>query len=106
MKKIFKALVVKILTLEAAILIKRHKPKVIAVTGSVGKTSTKDAIFAAIKNNVYSRKSEKSFNSELGVPLTVLGLPNVWNNPLSGLKIFLMVSLSPYFHVLIQKCWF
>ncbi|MCA9363433.1 UDP-N-acetylmuramoyl-tripeptide--D-alanyl-D-alanine ligase [Candidatus Kaiserbacteria bacterium] len=86
MKKIFKALVVKILTLEAAILIKRHKPKVIAVTGSVGKTSTKDAIFAAIKNNVYSRKSEKSFNSELGVPLTVLGLPNVWNNPFKWFK--------------------
>jgi UDP-N-acetylmuramoyl-tripeptide--D-alanyl-D-alanine ligase len=81
MKDIFKSIVVKILTIEATILLKRHKPKIIAITGSVGKTSTKDAIYSAIKNNVYARKSQKSFNSELGVPLTVLGLPNVWNNP-------------------------
>ncbi|MCA9362335.1 hypothetical protein KC906_03085, partial [Candidatus Kaiserbacteria bacterium] len=82
MKRVFKSIVVRILTAEASVLIRRMKPKVIAVTGSVGKTSTKDAIFAAIKNNIYARKSEKSFNSEIGVPLTVLGLPNAWNNPL------------------------
>lgn len=59
MKAFFKAVVVMILTAEAAFLLKRKKPKIVAVTGSVGKTTTKDAVFAAIKNNAYSRKSEK-----------------------------------------------
>ena len=86
MKEIFRTIVVRILIAEASFLLRRHKPKVIAITGSVGKTSTKDAIYAAIKNNIYARKSEKSFNSDIGVPLTVLGLPNAWNNPLMWLK--------------------
>jgi UDP-N-acetylmuramoyl-tripeptide--D-alanyl-D-alanine ligase len=85
MKAFFKSIVVSLLVLEASFLLKRKKPKIIAVTGSVGKTSTKDAIYTAIKNNVFARKSEKSFNSDIGVPLTVLGLPNAWNNPIGWL---------------------
>lgn len=81
MKQALKTFVVKVLTFEAGILLKRTKPTIIAVTGSVGKTSTKDAIFAVMKNYKKTRKSEKSFNSEIGVPLSVLGLPNAWNNP-------------------------
>ena len=81
MKDLFKNIVVSILTLEAQILLRRTKPTIIAVTGSVGKTSTKDAIFSVLKNYRKTRKSEKSFNSEIGVPLSVLGLPNAWNNP-------------------------
>lgn len=86
MKAVFKHVVVRILTLEATLLLKRKKPTIIAITGSVGKTSTKDAIYAAIKDHVSARKSQKSFNSEIGVPLSVLGLPNAWSNPLSWLK--------------------
>ena len=86
MKSIFKKIVVTILTAEAAMLLKKHKPTIIAITGSVGKTSTKDAIYAAIKNSTLARKSEKSFNSEIGVPLTVLGLSNGWNNPFVWIK--------------------
>lgn len=82
MKAFFKSIIVRILTAEAALLLRRKSPTVIAVTGSVGKTSTKDAIYAAIKDSVPARKSQKSFNSEIGVPLTVLGLKNGWNNPL------------------------
>lgn len=81
MKSLFKNFVVSILTFEAKLLIKRRKPTIIAITGSVGKTSVKDAVYAAIKDSVSARKSQKSFNSEIGVPLSVLGLPNSWNNP-------------------------
>ncbi len=81
MKELFKKIIISILTLEAKVLINRTKPTIIAVTGSVGKTSTKDAIFSVIKNHRRTRKSEKSFNSEIGVPLSVLGLPNAWDNP-------------------------
>jgi len=86
MKSFLKSIIVYIITTEATILLRRRRPKIIAVGGSVGKTSTKDAIYSAIKNNVYARKSEKSFNSDLGVPLTVLGLPNAWNNPLLWIR--------------------
>ncbi len=80
MFKLIRQIVVLILTWEARMVLKRHKPKIIAVTGSVGKTTTKDAIFAALSGVVHMRKSQKSFNSEIGVPLTILGLESGWND--------------------------
>ncbi|MDO8520602.1 MAG: UDP-N-acetylmuramoyl-tripeptide--D-alanyl-D-alanine ligase [bacterium] len=86
MQKIFKQIVVIILTWEARLVLRRHRPFIIAVTGSVGKTTTKDAIFHVLKDMTSARKSEKSFNSELGVPLTILGLPNAWHSFFGWLK--------------------
>ncbi len=83
MNSFFKKIIVSALTIEAKLVLKKYKPKIIAVTGSVGKTSTKDAIFGIISPFLSVRKSEKSFNSEIGLPLTILGLPNAWSNPLS-----------------------
>lgn len=81
MKAFVKSILVKLLTLEAKALLWRHRPYIIAITGNVGKTSTKDAIYTALKSDIYIRKSQKSYNSEIGVPLSVLGLDNAWNNP-------------------------
>ncbi len=81
MKSFFKKVVVNILFFLAKRVLLRHRPIVVAVTGSVGKTTTKDFIYEALKHKFKSRKSRKSFNSELGIPLTVLGLSNAWNNP-------------------------
>jgi len=86
MKEILKKSVAKILELEARAILKKYKPKIIAVTGNVGKTSTKDAIYTIISKSFYTRKSEKSFNSDIGVPLTILGCNNAWNNPLKWLQ--------------------
>ncbi len=86
MKDVFKKSVVAILTFEAQVLLRRTRPKIIAITGSVGKTSTKDAIYTVLKSHMHARKSQKSFNSDIGVALTVLGLPNAGNNPLLWLK--------------------
>jgi UDP-N-acetylmuramoyl-tripeptide--D-alanyl-D-alanine ligase len=80
MKSIFKKIVIFILTWQAKAVLKKYKPKIIAVTGSVGKTSTKDAIFVVLSKFKTVRKSEKSYNSEIGLPLTILGLPNGWSN--------------------------
>gem|GEM_PF-6931632 len=44
-KDIIKKSIVYILELEAKYVIKKYNPKIIAITGSVGKTSTKDAIY-------------------------------------------------------------
>lgn len=80
-----KQCVVFILTWEARGMLWRYKPKIIAVTGSIGKTTTKDAIHAAISDSLFARKNQKSLNSEIGVPLTILGLENAWSNPLKWL---------------------
>ena len=63
----------------------RYKPKIIAVTGSVGKSTTKDAIYTVLSGGLYVRKSEKSFNGDIGVPLAILGCENGWKNPLKWL---------------------
>lgn len=97
MKNIFKSTIVFLLTLEARLLLARHHPTIIAVTGSVGKTSTKDAIYAVVKDKAHARKSEKSFNSELGVPLSILGLQNAWNNPIGWLKNLFDGALAALF---------
>lgn len=108
MKELFKSIVVQILIAEASLLLRRKKPTIVALTGSVGKTSTKDAVYSAVKGTLRARKSQKSFNSEIGVPLTVLGLPNAWNNPFLWVKNivdgFLAVLLtSDYPDVLILE---
>jgi UDP-N-acetylmuramoyl-tripeptide--D-alanyl-D-alanine ligase len=87
-KKAIKFLVVPLLVLFARAVIHRYKPRILMVSGSVGKTSTKDAIASVLAPHFFIRKSDKSFNSELGVPFTVLGVENPWNNPLSWLKVF------------------
>jgi len=82
MHTFFKRIVVAILTAQAKFLLRRHQPKIIAVTGSAGKTTTKDAIFCVLsQNGKFVRKSEKSYNSELGLPLTILGLESGWGSP-------------------------
>jgi len=50
----------------------RLPKRVVGVTGSVGKTSTKDLLAAALGRRYRVHASPKSFNNELGVPLTVL----------------------------------
>lgn len=86
MKQLFKHLIVTILEIQAKRVLLKYKPKIIAVTGSVGKTSTKDAIYTILSPFFFVRKSEKSFNSEIGVPLTILGCQNAWNNPIGWIK--------------------
>lgn len=53
--------------------LKRYRPGIIGITGSAGKTSTKEAIFAVLKKERMVRRTRANFNNELGVPLTVLG---------------------------------
>lgn len=71
--KFFKKIIIKIVIWEAKIVFKKYKPKVVAITGSVGKTSTKDAVYIVLSKFHYVRKSEKSFNTEIGLALTILG---------------------------------
>jgi len=107
MKSIFKKIISLIITCEAILIIKKYKPKIIAVTGSVGKTSTKDAIFAVMSSSFFVRKSEKSFNSDIGIPLTILGCQNAWFDPIKwcrnifrGLELILFTKKYPEWLIL------
>ena len=92
---IIKKMVIWGLTIEARLVLRRHCPFVVAVTGSVGKTATKDAIYDVLTAAPWQyqahemkliRKSQKSLNSEIGLPLTILGLNNAWSSPLGWLR--------------------
>ena len=99
MKIIFKKIIAYILQIESRLILWKYKPKIIAITGSIGKTSTKDAIYSVISKISQVRKSEKSYNSELGLPLAILGVSNGWYNPYLWLKnIFkgLWLILAPH----------
>ncbi|MCU1355395.1 MAG: UDP-N-acetylmuramoylalanyl-D-glutamyl-2,6-diamin opimelate/D-alanyl-D-alanylligase [Acidimicrobiales bacterium] len=51
-------------------------PRVVGVTGSVGKTSLKDLLAAAAATTWPTTASAGSFNNELGVPLTLVNAPD------------------------------
>ena len=50
-----------------------HIP-VVAITGSVGKTSTKDMVASVLSQNYKVLKTQGNYNNEIGLPLTVLSL--------------------------------
>ncbi len=54
-------------------LIEKHKPIIIGVTGSVGKTSTRDAIATFLSTKFDVAPNFKNYNNEFGLPLTILG---------------------------------
>ena len=54
---------------------KRYKGNLVAITGSVGKTSTKDILTKILSIFGLTYSSPKSFNNDLGVPLTLANIP-------------------------------
>lgn len=70
-------------------VIKKYQPRIIGITGSVGKTSVKEAVFAVLKNKYRVGRNAKNFNTELGLPLSVFGLDKSGGkNIFVWLKIF------------------
>ncbi len=50
--------------------------RVVAVTGSVGKTSTKDLVASALSVAIKTHANERSFNNDFGLPTTILNAPD------------------------------
>lgn len=74
--------------LSKAVLHSYH-PTVIGITGSVGKTSTKDAVALVLSENHRVRATGKNFNNEIGVPLTILGAHSAGRSILGWVGTFL-----------------
>ncbi len=66
-------LIQRLTKLLARLTIAKFKPKIIGVTGSVGKTSTKEAIYTLLATTKRVRRTAGNFNGELGLPLTIVG---------------------------------
>lgn len=54
-------------------LVRKHQPHIVGITGSVGKTSTRDAIVHVLRKDYNVYGPEKNYNNEIGVPLTIIG---------------------------------
>jgi UDP-N-acetylmuramoyl-tripeptide--D-alanyl-D-alanine ligase len=68
-----KRLIIRNLKWLAKLTLKRFKPEIIGVTGSAGKTSAKEAIYSVLNDFKPTRRNLGNFNTEIGLPLTILG---------------------------------
>ena len=107
LKHLFRNIIVYIIECEARLVLFKYKPNIVAITGSVGKTSTKDAIYTVLTSVFFVRKGEKSFNSEIGIPLIILGCSSGWSslykwskNILEGLALIMLKNHYPKWLVL------
>lgn len=78
----------KILRLMAKAILWKYKPTIIGITGSVGKTSAKDAVFSVLSSRFRTRKNEKNYNNEIGLPLTIIGSESGNGSILKWMKVF------------------
>ncbi|MEZ4156951.1 MAG: UDP-N-acetylmuramoyl-tripeptide--D-alanyl-D-alanine ligase [Candidatus Paceibacterota bacterium] len=62
-----------ILAFTASLFLKKYKPLIVGVTGSVGKTSTKEAVYSVVRTEKRARRNHGNFNTEFGFPLTIFG---------------------------------
>ncbi len=70
-------------------ILARYRPTVIGVTGSVGKSSTRDAIALVLRKNFLMRASTKSYNNEIGVPLTIIGARTRGRSVIGWFEVFI-----------------
>lgn len=90
MRKFLRKLVRKRLEAYTKQLITTHQPMVIAVTGSVGKTSTKLAIAHMLRTKYKVLVHEGNYNTEFGLPLTIFEMdpPEKVTDVRAWLRIF------------------
>src|SRR4030042_3195799 len=84
----------KILKILAKLALKKYKPMIIAITGSVGKTSTKEAIYHILKSHFKEkevRRNQRNYNNEIGVPLTIFGLETAGRSIFGWLVKFIKI---------------
>ncbi|MCX6811773.1 MAG: UDP-N-acetylmuramoyl-tripeptide--D-alanyl-D-alanine ligase [Candidatus Berkelbacteria bacterium] len=76
------------LKITSSLFLARYKPKIIGVTGSVGKSSTKEAIYTVLSAKFKVRRSLGSYNNEIGVPLTIMDEESSGSNIFGWIIVF------------------
>lgn len=77
-----------ILRRAAVLILKKYEPRIIGITGSVGKTSAKEAVYAVLASRFRVRKNEKNYNNEIGLPLTIIGAGSGGSSVFRWLGVF------------------
>lgn len=78
-----RSLAVRYLSLLARIYLWRRKPRVVAIAGNRGKTVFKRTLLNLLERSYAVRANPRSYNTEIGLPLAVLGLeinPRDWKD--------------------------
>ncbi|MBI5147792.1 MAG: hypothetical protein HZA37_01420 [Parcubacteria group bacterium] len=86
----------------AAKTAEKFDPEIIAITGTVGKTSVKEAVFAVAKAAKTARASAGNFNNEIGAPLTILSDSETAGGKLFWCKTILFSAVR----LLFPRRWF
>src|ERR1700752_5128002 len=95
MKKFSKKIFSFILIMEAKLVLRKYKPKIAVITGSVGKSLAKEAMYTVFGADLSTeaklakkkiRKNKDGSHDELGIALTVLGIDPLGKNIFQLLK--------------------
>lgn len=93
MKSLAKKLITKVLAWQVRRLTKKRKFKVVAVAGSIGKTSTKFAIATILGQSKRVRFQAGNYNDLVSVPLVYFGLPMPSvTNPIAWARTFVAIE--------------
>jgi len=92
-----------ILKILAIITIWRYRPLIIGVTGSVGKTGAKEAIYSVLNERFNTRRNIKNYNNEIGAPLTVLGSDVSPETTFGGLLGWLKIFSKSLINIIYQR---
>ena len=97
-----KSILQNILRRLARTAIQKYKPTIVGITGSVGKTTAREAIFAVLNKKFFVWQNSENYNNEIGVPLAVLGITPQRNK----LKLIFEILRSAFYAYIGDRKWY
>ncbi len=79
----------------------KYQPGIVGITGTVGKTSTKEAVITVLRSIRKTRPSAGNFNNEFGLPLAILG---DWEK-VSGAIFWFKVIFVSFFRLIFGRSY-
>jgi len=92
----------------AGLVLKKYQPRVVGITGSVGKTTAKEMVVRVLRHKFHVGYNRFNYNTEIGVPLAILGMSGGQKKWREWLRVFtkalsLLVFSRKYPEVLVLE---